>query len=172
MTARATIILPLLLAATLAIADEKPAPQAAASARPGFDLKHAAVKKIVRETAVRAAAAQPEPNAEAEPANASAVAARIGTLPMRKSSAPVTMNCGGIAEDCAALDANGNELYRLPRSQVFGTNLDDPASSLPCLSSNNLLSTFDRVDRCRGVGLLLPTPWDKVNFTIPVMLQR
>ena len=169
MTTRTWIVLPLLLVVSVAIADDKPAPESARTAKPTFDLGNAALRKIVRETAANATSAMP-PASSTEPA--SRVAAQIGMLPMRKGKTPITVNCDGIAADCAALDANGNELYRVPRWQVFGVNSGDPSMASPCQSSNNLLSTFERADRCRGVGLLLPTPWDKVNFALPAISQK
>ena len=169
MTTRTWIIPPLLLLVSIAVADDKPAPRSAPAAKPTFDLNDTALRKIVRETAANAAAAK---QSDSTPEPASSVAAQIGTLPMRKGKTPITVNCDGIAVDCAALDANGNELYRVPRWQVFGINSGDPTMASPCQSSNNLLSTFERADRCRGIGLLLPTPWDKVNVALPAISQK
>jgi hypothetical protein len=169
MTPRTSVILPLLLAVAVANANEKPTPQPMPAAKPTFDLRSDALKKIVRATAADAPVAT-QPASATEPA--SVVAAKIGPLPMRKRSTPTSVNCDGIGSDCAALDANGNELYRIPRWQVFGMNPGDPSTPSPCQSSNNMLSTFERADRCRGVGVLLPTPWDKVNFAVPLFSQK
>jgi hypothetical protein len=170
MTTRTWIVLPFLLVVAIAVANDNPVAQSAPGAKPTFDLDNSALRKIVREAAAKNAVATPRSDSNTE--SASAVAAQIGTLPMRKGKTPITVNCDGIAVDCDALDANGNELYRVPRWQVFGVNSGDPSMASPCQSSNNLLSTFERADRCRGVGLLLPTPWDKVNFALPAISQK
>jgi hypothetical protein len=171
MKSRAYLLLSL-LSFGVAQADDKPsivnpataAPaHAAPTAKPNFDLHDAAIRQIVRDTVE----SLPSSSTAANPD--SRFAARLGSLSIHDRKVPFAVHCSdSVSNDCAAYDADGNELYRIPRNQVYPVDFTDLTTAASCISSNDLLTTFDRADRCRGIGVLLPTPWDRVNIAVPL----
>lgn len=60
--------------------------------------------------------------------------------------------------DCVAYNADDVALYTIPRSQVYGPRGDKPADEwLSCQSRDNLLTTFERYDKCRGISVGIPS---------------
>jgi len=71
---------------------------------------------------------------------------------------PAMVECDGLGAKCAAYDAAGNYLFALPNRRVkLGVN--DP-DTLNCGRASNLMSTFERADRCRGIGVVIPSFWE------------
>lgn len=73
------------------------------------------------------------------------------------------------ALQCAAYSRSGDLLYTTPRNPTFGES-DLPADHsawLSCQDSNDLLSTFERFDLCRGLRAGVPLEWRGGEFTPP-----
>ena len=58
-------------------------------------------------------------------------------------------------------------LYTLAREQNYGLADNSKDAWLSRQSSNDMLSTFERYDKCRGIGSGIPRPWDKVILKTP-----
>lgn len=120
-----------------------------------FDLKHASVQEILR----TAAASQGESSArEASgdtPADDSgSLAARLGVLEFRAPRRAHHTDCDSF--DCVTYTADGVALYSFPRDQMIHAGGDHQDSWLACQSGDDMLSTFERYDQCRGVDIGLP----------------
>ena len=141
-----------------------------------FDLRNSSVQKILR-----AAAAEEAPPAEKPPKDFSAALRSLRELDAATSaslSAPLAvkfrtarrfhhMDCDSFT--CVAVTADGDPLYTVPRQNYSGT-LDGQTSSdswLRCQSGNDLLTTFERYDKCRGISVGLPLQWNGFNFDTP-----
>jgi len=64
---------------------------------------------------------------------------------------------------CYSYAKDGHIVRTTPRADFFGLMPEDPRSSdawLACQDTNDLLSTFERYDRCRGIGASLTLPWN------------
>ena len=76
-------------------------------------------------------------------------------IPFRAPRRVHHMDCDSF--NCVAYTADDQALYTIPREQYFGINADDPQEAwLSCQSGNDLLTTFERYDKCRGVTIGLP----------------
>lgn len=134
-----------------------------------FSLTDDAVRRIVREAALDLTpdyrVESPKPLQEDVP---SAAELGMGPLRMKGSRVPARYECE--LDKCAAYDRDGNVLWYLPRDQFFtqGAGKDSDVW-LSCQQHNDMLSTFERVERCQGMGLLMPTPWDKVRLAVPLL---
>lgn len=112
---------------------------------------------------------------QAEPAEASPLPSRArgASSPIElgadddtdRPHTPFSIECK--ANTCTAFDGLGRQLFRRDRDQVRNADPGGPLVKVECLSAANLLTTFDRQDRCNGVGRLLPTPWDPLNDVVP-----
>jgi hypothetical protein len=156
----------------LAWSQEEPAPQPAATTqasapevttrvapvvpptqpKASFDLGSDSVKSIIRDAAESApAAAHPLTLTES-----SDVPATIFRAPRRLHH----MDCDSF--DCVAYSADNEALYTISREQYFGphgtSGKDGQKEWLSCQSGNDLLTTFERYDKCRGVSIGLPNP--------------
>jgi hypothetical protein len=64
------------------------------------------------------------------------------------------------AFDCVAYTADGSPLYTISRDHVGGQNVfahaHDQDAWLACQGADDLLSTFERFDQCRGLTIGLP----------------
>jgi hypothetical protein len=74
------------------------------------------------------------------------------------------------ALQCYAYSRDGEVLFATPRDPGLGALSDVPKSdaALACLDTNDLLTTFERVDRCRGIGIGAPLQWSNGGFNAPV----
>lgn len=64
---------------------------------------------------------------------------------------------------CYAYAKDGHVVRSASPEDFFGLMPESRTSSdawLACQDTNDLLSTFERYDRCRGVGLSLTAPWN------------
>jgi hypothetical protein len=129
-------------------------------AAPSFDLKQESMQGILR-----AAAATQDQNDAAEissdtlpsdtPASDASLALRLGTLEFRAPRRPHHTECDSF--DCVAYTADGLALYSFPRDQmIHPTGGDYYDTWLACQSGDDMLSTFERYDQCRGVDIGLP----------------
>lgn len=126
-----------------------PAPRAQPD-KSSFALSDDSVKKIIRSTAE----AQPEP---VRPTAAAAPAEQPLAIPYRAPRRLHHMDCDSF--DCVAYTADNDALYTIPREQYLGmSGKNGQEQWLSCQSGNDLLSTFERYDKCRGVTIGLPNP--------------
>jgi hypothetical protein len=141
--------------ATAITPTSQPAPQS--SAKPEFDLRNSSVQGVIRANA-RAAAAPSQPqSAQNLPVNFTLAAGAMEQqgVPFRAPRRTQRLDCG--LSDCVAYDADGDALFTVPREQYVGTRGKTAADEwLSCQSSNDLLTTFERYDKCRGVSIGLP----------------
>lgn len=137
------------------------APQESAS--PQFDLDSASVRGIIRATATNQAGVEQE----SETAEASAVIDRKD-LPFRAPRRMHHMKCD--LTDCVAYTADGDALYTVPRDQYLGVNGGGTKDDwLTCQSGNDLLTTFERFDKCRGVSIGLPVQVGGTLLNVPLL---
>ena len=129
----------------------KPAPAASTPvAKPTFDLRNAGVQDVIRANAV---AQQPLPNDDL----AASESKNLKPLPFRAPRRLHHMDCDSF--NCVAYTADDVALYTIPRDQYFGVRAGggNPQEDwLSCQSGNDLLTTFERYDKCRGVSIGLP----------------
>jgi len=127
-----------------------------------LDLKDAGVQDVVRATAATQ-------NAFAGPATEQTGKQRPD-LAFRAPRRPHRIVCGVI--DCVAYTADGDPLYTIPREQYLGVNGDHPREvSQSCQSGNDLLSTFERYDKCHALGIGLPLDVHGVMVNLPLLSQ-
>lgn len=146
MNLRFALLLASTLFGTVAAADPAPPVTKPAVDRPSaaFDLKDRRVQEILRASA----ASQPATSAPV-PADAPA----LEPFPHRASRKVHRTECDLFA--CVAYAADGRVLFSIPREQVAHPGRDD-AGWLSCQQVDDLLSTFERYDKCRGVMIGLP----------------
>ena len=125
---------------------------AAEPAKPGFDLRASSVQSILRATVANEAKDSPEAKTE------SRVESELAGLRFRAPRCVHHTKCDG--EECVAYNADNEPLFTLDREMrqdldaMSAKQLDD--AWLSCQDTNNLLSTFERFDRCRGIRIGLP----------------
>jgi hypothetical protein len=141
--------------------DDKPATPADEK-KPTFTLSDAEVRKIVRAAANRKVEGfrfvkDPQVATDIPP---SATAARFQPLARLPRATRVVFECRSLTEACGAYDYDGNYLYSVPREQVYPNSTGGSDDWLACQSGDDMLSTFERFDRCRGIGVMLSTPWN------------
>ncbi|HET9865370.1 MAG TPA: hypothetical protein VFP37_18170, partial [Steroidobacteraceae bacterium] len=136
------------LALPLAAWCEEPAPEAPVRAESSatkdastFSLRAAAVQKIVRDHAAKVAP-------ESAPAESPSIHGREFKLQFRGERRVDRFDCDAV--NCIARNAAGEDLYSIPRDQYYGITDDSANTWLSCQSGNDLLSTFERYDHCRG----------------------
>jgi hypothetical protein len=126
--------------------------------QPALNLQTLEVQKIIRASANEQMAAAPPASGVLAPDQAP-VATLAGevTLPFRAPRRPHHLVCDSF--NCVAYSADDVALYSVPREQYYGQNAPDNFTKdawLSCQSHDNLLSTFERYDKCRGVAIGLP----------------
>jgi hypothetical protein len=126
-------------------------PAAAKPDRPVLSLQAPEVQKVIR------AVAKASPDAtELKPASAVTLGDQV-TIPFRAPRRPHHMECDNIS--CVAYTADDVALYTVPREQYYGERAPGVNAAdewLSCQSRDNLLSTFQRYDKCRGITVGLP----------------
>jgi hypothetical protein len=73
-------------------------------------------------------------------------------------SRPAMIECDGRGTKCAAYDVDGKYLYALPNRRVQ-LGINDP-DTLNCGHTSDMMSSFERADRCRGIGVIIPSIWE------------
>lgn len=127
--------------------------------KPTFDLSDAAVQKVIRAAAALPATAivpgATSPRLPDQDLALPAIGENLVAIPFRAPRRFHHLDCDSF--NCVAYTADGDALYSLPRDQHYGINSDKPEESwLACQSGNNLLTTFERYDLCRGVRIGIP----------------
>jgi hypothetical protein len=120
-------------------------------AAPSFNLHDGNVQKIVAAAARQQTESAPARNADSD--------ATAPTAPLEiRFKAPRRvhhLDCDSF--DCVAYNADDIALFTIPREQYYGVHGDKPADAwLACQSGNDLLTTFERYDKCRGITIGLP----------------
>jgi hypothetical protein len=158
----ALLLLPIYAGAEEPVAADPQAavPAQVAPATASFDLKHASMQGILRAAAVTQnendAADSSDTLSGDTPANDASLALRLGNLAFRAPRRPHHTECDSF--DCVAYTADGLALYSFPRDQmIHPTGGDHYDSWLACQSGDDMLSTFERYDQCRGVDIGLPS---------------
>lgn len=117
-------------------------------AKPMFDLRNETVQGILR-----AAAAASETGEAQSPKTESKVQSEFAEIRFRAPRRVHHTKCD--SEDCVAYTADNEPLFSMSRDLRPGLDgmsteqLDD--AWLSCQDTHNLLSTFERFDRCRGI---------------------
>ena len=156
MNTRNRILSGVLLVFPALVWSAEPAPTAKAE-KPVFNLESARVKESIS----AAARAQDDSTAQLAAANSAEAQPPVSlrgqtTIPFRAPLRPHHVKCDNI--DCIAYSADDVPLYSVPRSQYSGDRLEEGKRDawLSCQSRDNMLSTFERYDKCRGVTIGLP----------------
>jgi hypothetical protein len=90
------------------------------------------------------------------------------TIPFRAPRRAHHMNCDSF--NCVAYTADNYALYTIPRDQYYDVANDGKNGEgwLACQSHDNLLSTFERYDKCRGISVgLPPVGFGNVTLDLP-----
>jgi hypothetical protein len=106
--------------------------------------------------AIRAAAKAPPDTAAANAAPAVTLGEQVA-IPFRAPRRPHHMECDNIS--CVAYTADGVALYTVPQAQYYGDRAPGGNAAnewLSCQSRDNLLTTFQRYDKCHGITIGLP----------------
>ncbi|MEO8061698.1 MAG: hypothetical protein ABI821_03015 [Pseudomonadota bacterium] len=123
----------------------------AAPAAPSFSLHDDNVQKIVVAAAQKQSESATESDALNDPVTATAPIAVKFKAPRRVDHT----DCDSF--NCVAYNADEIALFTIPREQYFGVHGDKPADGwLSCQSRDDLLTTFERYDKCRGITIGLP----------------
>lgn len=168
----------LLVLPALGFAQEQPAAKATSpvdtlavqsaapmAAQPSFDLKNAAVQEIIR-AATASDASQLSLTGPQQAAETASTRPALQDLPFRAPRRAHHMDCDSF--NCVAYTADDQALYTIPREQYYGVNSSDPQKAwLSCQSGNDLLTTFERYDKCRGVTIGLPLQGHDVIVDLP-----
>jgi hypothetical protein len=130
--------------------------------KPALDLKAASVQSVVRNHAVaQTAGNKPLPD-ESAPTD-------IKPLPFRAPRRVHHVDCDSF--NCVAYTADNDALFSVPRDQYFGVTEDGGTrdSWLACQSGDDLLTTFERYDKCRGISVGIPVQFRDVTVNVPVL---
>ena len=126
---------------------------AAEPAKPDFDLRNESVQGILRAAAVASEGTEPQ-----TPKTESKIQTELADIRFRAPRRVHHTKCDG--EDCVAYTADNEALFSMNRElrkdlgAMSNEQLDD--AWLSCQDTNNLLSTFERFDRCRGIRIGAP----------------
>jgi hypothetical protein len=127
--------------------ERKPAPA------PSFSLSSESVRRIVLERARESA----KPEADlTKPDLGQRLALKFRVNPRVDHVECDLLQCLAVAKD-------GEILYTVPRGQLHDLASDESSrlnAWLSCQDTNDLLSTFERYDRCRGINVGSPLQWD------------
>ena len=125
---------------------------------PALNLQAAEVQKIIRASAKEQAASAPlGPDTLVSYQPQMAKLGGEAMVPFRAARRPHHLVCDSF--NCVAYTADDVALYGVPREQYYGQNepgIDTKDGWLSCQSHGNLLTTFERYDKCRGITIGLP----------------
>jgi len=128
------------------------------------------VQGVIRANAVAASAPSQPQSGQNLPVTLTFAAGTIERegIPFRASRRMHHMACG--LSDCVAYNADGDALFTVPRDQYVGKRGTTAADEwMSCQSSNDLLTTFERYDKCRGIGIGLPLEFNDVILKLPLI---
>ena len=146
----------LLAVPALGFADEPAKPVAASKMfKPALNLQTAEVQKIIRESAKEQIENAAPASAAASPDPPPVTLGQQVTIPFRAPRRLHHTQCDSF--NCVAYTADGDALFSIPRDQYYGQHGGDSAAKwLSCQSHNDLLTVFERYDKCRGISVGLP----------------
>ncbi len=133
-----------------------------------FDLKTAAIQSVIRASAATASDGFRllSPTAQQQSQDNGATRPDLPGIPFRAPRRLHHMDCDSF--NCVAYTADDQALYTISREQHFGINADDSKEAwLSCQSGNDLLTTFERYDKCRGVSIGLPQQTHDLIVDLP-----
>ena len=139
-----------------------------ASAPPALNLQAAEVQNIIRATAREQMESAPLANATSLLVQPQAsTLGKQTSIPFRAPRRFDHLKCN--SDDCIAYNADDVPLYTIQRSQVYGSSGEKSADEwLSCQSHDNLLTTFERYDKCRGISIGIPSAaFDNVILDLP-----
>lgn len=83
------------------------------------------------------------------------------------SPPPYSTECRG--DTCFRHDGHGKVLFRIERDVARNPiSSENGIRKYECLGKDDMLDTFERLSRCNGIGVRLPTPWDPVESIVPL----
>jgi hypothetical protein len=187
MKSRSWILIGTLLALpALGLAEEPSAPKsippadvpathdASPKSQSTFDLRTAAMQSIIRASAATASDGfrlmSPAAQQPSQDNGHDVTRPKLQSLPFRAPRRLHHMDCDSF--NCVAYTADNQALYTISREQYFGINTDDSTDDskeawLSCQSGNDMLTTFERYDKCRGVSIGLPLQTHDVIVNLP-----
>jgi hypothetical protein len=141
----------------------------ATSGKPVFNLKSARVQESIRTAARTHVDIKPEVAAvkSADEPPPIALAGQT-SIPFRAPLRPHHVKCDNAS--CTAYTADDATLYSVPRSQYYGERIEGSnkmGAWLTCQSRDNLLTTFERYDKCRGITIGLPLTFGNTVVAAP-----
>lgn len=162
MKLRTLMLMSALLALPALSSASDPAEAKPATTKTAFDLKAAKVQDVIRSHASAQPAAEKADPSESAPT-------QLEPLPFRAPRRVHHVDCDSF--NCVAYTADDDALFSVPRDQYFGVtgNGSTRDSWLACQSGNDLLTTFERYDKCRGVSVGIPVQFRDVTVNVPVL---
>jgi hypothetical protein len=125
---------------------------------PALQLQTPQVQKIIRAAAqAHAAIGKAAPTTDPEIDSPWLVSGKPTAIPFRAPRRPHHVECDSF--NCVAYTADEVALFSIPRAQFYGDQEGGDKTGdawLSCQSRNNLLTTFQRYDKCRGITFALP----------------
>jgi len=138
------------------------------SAPPQFDLRSARVQDAIRAAAATESAAPTGARTQLADDEAAPAKRDQQDIPFRAPRRMHHMKCD--LADCVAYTADGDALYTVPRDQYLGVNGGGTKDEwLTCQRGNDLLTTFERFDKCRGVSIGLPVEIGGMLVNVPLL---
>jgi hypothetical protein len=136
--------------------------------KPDFDLKAQGVREAIRAHAVA-------PIKAVDDTSSVVADKKIPPLQFRAPRRVHHVECDSFA--CTAYTADEVALFSVPRDQYFslgnggaiGNGASPRENWLACQSGNDLLSTFERYDKCRGVTIGIPVQTNDVTIIVPLI---
>ena len=139
-----------------------PAPTTASSthvAKPSFDLTESQVRQLLKSQGQTLESPEAVRIANDWRTGRSSRAVQKPE-PTQMRARPAMIECARFEEKCIAYGADGRYLYTVPHPPAK-VRIDEADRSGSCQSSNNMMSTFERADRCNGAqGGVIQSFWD------------
>jgi hypothetical protein len=141
-----------------------------AAGKPALDLRSPDVQKIIRAVAQQQVESV-APDASVYLLDQPSVTAlgQQTSIPFRAPRRVDHTKCGSF--NCVAYTADGVALFTIPRDQYYGQKGGNLADEwLSCQSRNDLLTTFERYDQCRGISIgIPPVGFGNVMLDLPML---
>ncbi len=140
-------------------ASATPPPAARRAPQTSFAITSPQARQILRDAVAQGEPQAPASTSTSEPPPTDAT--RLDVMPPLRFRGPRGvhhMECD--ASNCMAVNAEGTTLYTVSRDENL--TYHGPRGNggydawLSCQSTNNLLTTFERYDKCRGIQIGLP----------------
>jgi hypothetical protein len=142
-------------------------PSTAHPATGSFAITDPEVRRVLRDAAISSVAGAD--SASSVPTDVVPPREGLEALRFRALRRAVRMECDA-ADQCTAFDADGRALYTVARDgggryDAWTSNTYD--QWLSCQSTNNMLTTFERFDKCRGITIGLPVAEKNLVLALP-----